>query len=133
MSMPWLVTRPQFGCGLVANALAASADMDLGAELKEAGGHRFAEPGAAARDQDSAVCEKFFAEHDGVSVASVLSLPTKTGRGSPVKRLSDATGKRKANRQFACILVLRCAAKIATQGSRRLLEHFRDVFSDRAF
>jgi hypothetical protein len=64
----------QFGRGLVADAFAASADMDLGAELKEAGSHRLAEPGAAAGDQDSPVCEKFVAEHDRILPLIVASL-----------------------------------------------------------
>ena len=50
----------QLGRGFVANALAAAADMDLGAELEEARGHRFAEPGAAAGDEDAPAGKKLF-------------------------------------------------------------------------
>ncbi len=53
----------QFGRGFIANALAAAADMDLGAELKEARGHRFAEPGAAAGDKNAPAGEKLLVEH----------------------------------------------------------------------
>ena len=55
----------QFGRGFVADALAAAADMDLGAELEEARRHRFAEPGAAAGDKNAPAGEKLFAEHGG--------------------------------------------------------------------
>jgi hypothetical protein len=37
--------------------------MNLGAELKKARGHRFAEPGAAAGDQDAPSGQELFAEH----------------------------------------------------------------------
>ena len=53
----------QFGRGVVADALAAAADMDLGAELQESRGHRFAEPGAAAGDEDAPAGEKLIIEH----------------------------------------------------------------------
>ena len=53
----------QFGRGLVADDLAASADMDLGAELKEARRHRLAESGAAAGHQDAPASQKIFSEH----------------------------------------------------------------------
>ena len=53
----------QFGRGLVADALAAAADMNFGAELEEARRHRFAEPGAAAGDENAPAGEKLFVEH----------------------------------------------------------------------
>ena len=37
--------------------------MDFGAELKEAPGHRFAEPGAAAGDKDTPAGEELLSEH----------------------------------------------------------------------
>ncbi len=43
----------QFRGGLVADQLAAAADVHLGAELEEARGHRLAEAGAAAGDEDA--------------------------------------------------------------------------------
>ncbi len=53
----------QFGRGFVADALAAAADVDLGAELKEARGHRLAEAGAAASDKNAPARKKLFVEH----------------------------------------------------------------------
>ena len=53
----------QFGRGFVADALAAAADMDLGAEAEKARGHRFAESGAAAGHQNASAGEKLFVEH----------------------------------------------------------------------
>jgi len=53
----------QLGRGLVANAFAAAADMNLGAELEEARGHRLAEPGSAAGDENASSGEKLFAIH----------------------------------------------------------------------
>jgi len=53
----------QLGGGFVANPLAAAADMDLGAELEEARGHRFAEPGAAAGNEDAPAGKKLLVEH----------------------------------------------------------------------
>ena len=55
----------QLGRGFVADALAAAADMDLGAELEEARGHGLAEAGAAAGDEDAPAGEKLFVEHGG--------------------------------------------------------------------
>src|SRR5271155_4935497 len=48
----------EFGCGLLENLFAASADVDRGAELEEAVGHGLAESGAAACDQDALVAEE---------------------------------------------------------------------------
>jgi hypothetical protein len=53
----------QLGRGLVADALAAAADVNVGAEFKEPRGHRFAEPGAAAGDKDTPAREKLLVEH----------------------------------------------------------------------
>src|SRR5262249_20745218 len=53
----------QFGCGLVAYDLAASANMTLGAKLEEARGHRPAEAGAATGHEDAAACEKLIPIH----------------------------------------------------------------------
>ena len=50
----------QLGRGLVADDLAASADMDLGTQLKETRRHRLAEPGAAAGHQDASASQKIF-------------------------------------------------------------------------
>ena len=60
---PAAIEVHQFGRGFVADALAAAADMHLGAELEEARGHRFAEPGAAAGDENAPPREKLFVEH----------------------------------------------------------------------
>ena len=43
----------QFGRGLVADHLAPAADVQFGAELQEAAGHRLAEAGAAAGDKNA--------------------------------------------------------------------------------
>ena len=53
----------QFGCGLVADALAAAADMDLGAELEKARGHGLAEAGAASGHENAPPGEKLIVEH----------------------------------------------------------------------
>ena len=53
----------QFGRGFVADALAAAADMDFGAELEETRGHGFAEPASAAGDKDASSGKEFFSEH----------------------------------------------------------------------
>ncbi len=53
----------QFGRGLVADALAAAADVDFGAELKKARGHGFAETGAAAGDKDASSLKEVVREH----------------------------------------------------------------------
>jgi hypothetical protein len=37
--------------------------MNIRTELEKAGGHRFAEPGATARDQNVSAGKKLFAEH----------------------------------------------------------------------
>ncbi len=60
---PAAIQVHQFGRGFVADALAAAADMDLGAELKEARGHRLAEPCAASGDKNAPAGEKLFTEH----------------------------------------------------------------------
>ncbi len=49
--------------GLIADALAPAADRDLGAKLKELLGHRLAEPGAAAGNEDFFALEKAVDEH----------------------------------------------------------------------
>ena len=53
----------QFGRGFVADALAAAADMNLGAELQKPRGHGLAEAGAAAGDEDAPPGEKLIVEH----------------------------------------------------------------------
>jgi len=53
----------QFGRGLVANAFAATANVDLGAELEEARSHRLAEAGAAAGHKDAPAGKKLLIEH----------------------------------------------------------------------
>ena len=53
----------QFGRGLVADALAAAADMDLGAEFEESRGHGFAEAGAASGHENAPPGEKLIVEH----------------------------------------------------------------------
>ncbi len=60
---PAAVQVHQFGRGLVADDLAAAADMDLGAELQEARRHRFAEAGAAAGHENAPAGEKLIVEH----------------------------------------------------------------------
>ena len=60
---PAAIEVHQFGRGLVADGLAPAADMDLGAEFEEACRHRFAEPGAAAGDENVTVGEKLPPEH----------------------------------------------------------------------
>src|SRR6202022_5059201 len=57
---PAAIEVHQFGGGFVANALAAAADVDLGAELEETRGHGLAEPGAAAGDKNAPAREKLF-------------------------------------------------------------------------
>ena len=68
MSTPWLIDPAamqvhQLGRGFVADAFAPAADMNLGAELEEARGHRFAEAGAAAGHQNAPSGEKLIVEH----------------------------------------------------------------------
>lgn len=53
----------QFGGRVVADALAAAADVDFGAELKKTGGHGFAEAGAAAGDENAPAGEKTVRVH----------------------------------------------------------------------
>ncbi len=53
----------QFGRSLVADRLAAAADMDLGAEAEELGGHGFAEAGSASGHEDAPPGEKLIVEH----------------------------------------------------------------------
>jgi hypothetical protein len=60
---PAAVQVHQLGCGFVADALAAAADMDFGAQLKEARSHRFAEAGATSRHENPSPGEKLIVEH----------------------------------------------------------------------
>ena len=60
---PAAIEVHQFGCGFVADDLAAAADMDLGAEFEETRGHRFAQTGAASGHENAAACEKLILEH----------------------------------------------------------------------
>ena len=53
----------QFSCGLVADDFASAADMNLGAQLKEAGRHGLAEAGAASGDENAPPGEKLIVEH----------------------------------------------------------------------
>jgi hypothetical protein len=53
----------QLGGGFVANGFAASADVDLGAELQKAPGHRLAETGATTRYKNASPGEKLIVEH----------------------------------------------------------------------
>src|SRR5580692_816236 len=62
--MDWAFGRGgEFGGGLLENFFATAADVDGGSELEEAAGHRFAESGAAAGDEDALVAEEVVAEH----------------------------------------------------------------------
>src|SRR4029079_7932068 len=51
------------GGGLVADLLAAAADRDVGAEAEELLGHRLAEAGAAAGDEDALAGHQLRVEH----------------------------------------------------------------------
>jgi hypothetical protein len=53
----------QFGCGLVADAFAAAADMNFGAKLKKARCHGFAEAGSASGYENTPPGEKLIVEH----------------------------------------------------------------------
>lgn len=53
----------QFGRGFVADALAAAANMNLGAQFEKTRRHGFAEAGAAARHQNAPPGEKLIVEH----------------------------------------------------------------------
>jgi hypothetical protein len=53
----------KFGCRFLQHFLATAADIDCGAQLKEAVSHGFAESGAAAGDEDALVAEKIGSEH----------------------------------------------------------------------
>ena len=60
---PAAIEVHQFGRGFVADALAAAADMDLGAEFEETRGHGFAEAASAAGDKDAPSSKELFSEH----------------------------------------------------------------------
>ena len=54
----------QLGGGRFAHRFAASANNDVGAELKKLFGHPLAEPGAAAGDEDAPAAQQSILEHD---------------------------------------------------------------------
>jgi enoyl-CoA hydratase/carnithine racemase len=76
----------QLGRGFVANALAAAADMDLGAQFQEAGSHRLAEPGTTPGDQDAPTGEKLILEHRFHPAGLSVGRLTKSGQFPSVKR-----------------------------------------------
>jgi hypothetical protein len=53
----------QLGRGLVANTFAAATDVDLGAELEEARGHRLAKACAASGYEDTSSGKKLILKH----------------------------------------------------------------------
>ena len=53
----------QLGRGFVADALAAAADMDLGAEFEKTRRHGFAEAGAATGHENAPSGQKLIVEH----------------------------------------------------------------------
>src|ERR1700733_4747858 len=60
--------------GRVANALTPSADGDLGAKAEKAFSHRFAEPGAAAGDEDLFAGKQAIDKHVAPSLARLSAL-----------------------------------------------------------
>ncbi|MHC2436729.1 hypothetical protein ACVMB0_004104 [Bradyrhizobium sp. USDA 4451] len=85
----------QFGGGLVADALASAADMHLGPELEEAGGHGLAEAGAAAGYQDAPPGKKLIGEHRFLhGGCQLIGRLTKSGQRPFCKAPTQGTKRR---------------------------------------
>src|SRR6478735_5898857 len=77
----------QLGCGFVAHAFAAAADMNLGAQLQKFCGHGFAEAGAASGHENAPPGKKLIVEHRfHPRELSLIGRLTKSGQRRSVKR-----------------------------------------------